>query len=173
MNLEFYKVLLRMTPDQNLLINPQTGQPIDARALMQRIVDLQDQLIQAQEKNLLLSAQARELERSARDADDIRGEMAAQGVLLADKSRENKQLHQELTKVTTILDTKIQEVEELRAQVTDLQHQLKTREQERDLLAVMLNEAENNQRRLEAAIQELTAKMETKDKEGFFKGFKK
>ncbi|MBX9950856.1 MAG: hypothetical protein K2Y39_16920, partial [Candidatus Obscuribacterales bacterium] len=68
---------------------------------------------------------------------------------------------------------KLNETEELKAVVQDLQHQLKTREQERDLLAVMLNEAENNQRRLEAVIGEITAHMNAKEKEGWLGRFKK
>ncbi len=117
--------------------------------LMERVVELQDELLQSQEKNLLLSAQTRELERVARDAEDMKAELTAQGLLLADKSRENKHLHQELSRVTGVLDVKLNEVEELRAAVTDLGQQLKMRESERDLLAVMLNEAENAQRRAE------------------------
>lgn len=135
--------------DANPQVNPATGRQWDTNSLMERIVELQDQLLQVQEKNLLLSAQTRELERVARDADDLKAELAAQGVLLADKSRENKNLHQELSRVAGTLDVKLNEVEELRAVVADLQQQLKMRESERDLLAVMLNEAENAQRRAE------------------------
>jgi hypothetical protein len=125
-----------------------TNQPtMDANALMQRVLELQDQLLQAQEKNLVLSAQTRELERIARDADDLKSELTAQGLLLTDKTRENKHLHQELSRVTGVLDLKLNEVEELRSAVSELQQQLKMRESERDLLAVMLNEAENAQRR--------------------------
>lgn len=114
---------------------------------MQRVLELQDQLLQAQEKNLVLTAQTRELERIARDSDDLKSELTAQGLLLADKTRENKHLHQELSRVTGVLDLKLNEVEELRSAVAELQQQLKMRESERDLLAVMLNEAENAQRR--------------------------
>jgi len=114
---------------------------------MQRILELQDQLLQSQEKNLVLQAQTRELERVARDAEDLRSELTAQGLLLTDKTRENKHLHQELSRVTGVLDLKLNEVEELRTVAADLQQQLKMRESERDLLAVMLNEAENAQRR--------------------------
>ncbi|MGH9553167.1 MAG: hypothetical protein ACRD3W_27555 [Terriglobales bacterium] len=122
---------------------------LDPNALMQRVLELQDLLLQAQEKNLVLSAQTRELERVARDAEDFKSELTSQGLLLADKSRENKHLHQELSRVTGVLDIKLTEVEELRAIVADLQQQLKMRESERDLLAVMLNEAESAQRRAE------------------------
>lgn len=117
--------------------------------LMERVVELQEELLQSQEKNLLLSAQTRELERIARDSEDMKAELTAQTLLLTDKSRENKHLHQELSRVTGVLDVKLNEVEELRATVMDLQQQLKMRESERDLLAVMLNEAENAQRRAE------------------------
>lgn len=127
----------------------QSAKKWDVNSLLEKVTELQDLLVQAQERNLLLSAQTRELERVARDADDLKAELNAQGLLLADKTRENKLLHQELSKVTTVLDVKLQEAEELRTAVTDLQHQLKTRESERDLLAVMLNEAENDRRRAE------------------------
>lgn len=127
----------------------QSAKKWDVTSLLEKVTELQDLLVQAQERNLLLSAQTRELERVARDADDLKAELNAQGLLLADKTRENKLLHQELSKVTTVLDVKLQEAEELRTAVTDLQHQLKTRESERDLLAVMLNEAENDRRRAE------------------------
>lgn len=116
---------------------------------MERCIELQEELLQAQEKNLLLSAQLRELERIARDSEDMKAELTAQTLLLTDKSRENKHLHQELSRVTGVLDVKLNEVEELRAAVQELQQQLKMRESERDLLAVMLNEAENAQRRAE------------------------
>jgi len=121
----------------------------DVNTLLEKVVELQDMLVQAQERNLLLSAQTRELERIARDAEDLKAELTAQGLLLADKTRENKLLHQELSRVTTVLDVKLQEAEELKTSLTDLQHQLKTRESERDLLAVMLNEAESGRRRAE------------------------
>lgn len=130
-------------------INPATGKQWDLNSLMERVIELQEQLLQSQEKNLLLSAQTRELERVARDADDLKAELAAQGVLLADKTKENKNLHQEMSRVTSVLDVKLNAVEELQAMVVDLQGQLKMRESERDLLAVMLNEAENAQRRAE------------------------
>lgn len=125
--------------------------------------------MQSQEKNLMLSAQLRELERMARDGDDLKAELLNQGLLLTDKSRENKQLHQELSRITGLLEQKLQEVEELRSSVVELGHQLKTREQERDLLAVMLNEAENVQRRQQA--QETIVEA-NKDTPGWLKAFK-
>jgi len=133
-------------------INPATGKQWDINSLMERIVELQDQLLQSQEKNLHLSAQTRELERIARDSEDLNAELTAQGLLLADKSRENKHLHQELSRVTGVLDTKLTEVEELRAAVSEMGQQLKMRESERDLLAVMLNEAESAHRRAEESL---------------------
>jgi len=144
----------------------QSAKKWDINSLLEKVAELQDLLVQAQERNLLLSAQTRELERVARDAEDLKAELNAQGLLLADKTRENKLLHQELSKVTTVLDVKLQEAEELRTAVTDLQHQLKTRESERDLLAVMLNEAENDRRRAEN--HEITQK----DGAGWLRHFK-
>jgi HAMP domain-containing protein len=133
---------------------PDPSRQWDAKALMDRVLELQDELLQAQEKNLMLSAQTRELERVARDAEDLKAELTAQGLLLADKTRENKHMHQEMSRVTQVLDVKLNEVEELRAAVADLQQQLKMRESERDLLAVMLNEAESAQRRAEEETQQ-------------------
>lgn len=121
--------------------------PMDPTALAQRVMEIQDQLLASQEKNLMLTAHIRELERGARDLDDLKAELTSQGLLLADKSKENKHLHQELSRVTGLLDVKLNEVEELRALVAELQQQVKMRESERDLLAVMLNEAENASRR--------------------------
>ncbi len=115
-----------------------------------KLIELQEALVQSQEKNLMLSAQLRELERMSRDGEDLKSELINQSLLLTDKSRENKQLHQELGRITGLLEQKLQETEELRATVVELGHQLKTREAERDLLAVMLNEAENAQRRQQA-----------------------
>jgi len=123
-----------------------TEEDIDLSSLIEKVIDLQDTLVQAQEKNIVLLAQTRELEQVARDADDMKAELAAQSLLLADKSRENKHLHQELGRVTTLLDTKLIELEELRVLVIDLQQQVRAREGERDRLAVMLNEAEKAQR---------------------------
>ncbi len=120
---------------------------MDATSLTAKVLELQEALVQSQEKNLMLSAQLRELERMARDGEDLKSELVNQGLLLTDKSRENKQLHQELTRITSVLEQKLQEVEELGASVIELQHQFKNAQAERDLLAVMLNEAENAQRR--------------------------
>jgi len=137
------------TTDTDPTINPATGQKWDVTSLLQKVIELQDQLVQAQEKNVLLSAQTRELERVARDSEDLKAEISNQSLLLADKTRENKQLHQDFSRLSTLAEAKMQEVEELQALLTEYQHQLKTRESERDLLAVMLNEAENAQRRVQ------------------------
>lgn len=142
------------TPYPTMNPQPDPSRQWDAKALMDRVLELQDELLQAQEKNLMLSAQTRELERVARDAEDLKAELTAQGLLLADKTRENKHMHQEMSRVTQVLDVKLNEVEELRAAVADLQQQLKMRESERDLLAVMLNEAESAQRRAEEETQQ-------------------
>ena len=146
------------------------GHKWDQKSLMEKILELQDELIQAQEKNLVLAAQIRELERIARDTEDLKAELTAQGLLLADKARENKHMHQELSRVTSVLDVKLNEVEELRAVVADLQQQLKMRESERDLLAVMLNEAESAQRRAE---EEVVAQQQTTQvNQGWLRSFK-
>jgi PAS domain S-box-containing protein len=79
--------------------------------------------------------------------DSLKTKLSEQSLLLADKTRENKHLHQELSRVAAALDVKLNEVEALRTEVSEIQQQLKMRESERDLLAVMLNEAENVQRR--------------------------
>ncbi len=147
----------------------ETAKKWDINSLLEKVAELQDLIVQAQERNVLLSAQTRELERIARDADDLKAELAAQGLLLTDKTKENKLLHQELSKVTTVLEVKIQEVDELKALVADLQHQLRTRESERDLLAVMLNEAENAQKR--ADVQEVPLSKEQQNS-GWFRHFK-
>jgi hypothetical protein len=140
----------------------QDEEDIDLSGLIEKVIELQDSLLQSQEKNLVLSAQARELDQVARDAEDMKAELAAQSLLLADKSRENKHLHQELSRVTSLLDVKLIELEELKTAVIDLGQQMRAREAERDRLAVMLNEAENAQRRAEAeklvAQQDQTAK---------------
>jgi hypothetical protein len=140
---------------------------LDLSALIEKVIDLQDSLVQSQEKNIVLSAQTRELEQVARDADDMKAELAAQSLLLADKSRENKHLHQELSRVTSLLDTKLIELEELRVLVIDLQQQVRAREAERDRLAVMLNEAEKAQRLAEE--EALVARDQTANK-GWFSG---
>lgn len=144
-------------------------QSLDVNHLAAKVMELQEALVQSQEKNLMLTAQLREMERMARDGEDLKSELVNQGLLLADKSKENKQLHQELGRITSLLEQKLQEVEELRLSTTELQHQLKTRESERDLLAVMLNEAENAQRRQHVDDQYNQA---NKDTPGWLKAFK-
>ncbi|HEY9777977.1 MAG TPA: PAS domain S-box protein [Planktothrix sp.] len=90
-------------------------------------------------KAQLLAAQA--------EAQQLCVRLAEKEALLTDQSRENRRVHQELSRITGVLDSKLQEVEDLRHATTDAQSQLKMRESERDLLAVMLNEADNTQRR--------------------------
>ncbi len=116
------------------------------KLLMEKVLVLQDLLLQAQEKNLLLSVQARELEHTARDTEDLKTELNTQGLILADKTRENKSLHQEFSRISNLLDTKVQEVEELKVVIMELQQQVKSKEQERDILTIMLNEMENAQK---------------------------
>lgn len=128
--------------DANPIINPVTGRQWDFNSLIEKLLELQDALLQAQERNLTLTAQTREFERIARDAEDLKLELSNQGTLLADKSRENKHLHQELSRMAGTLDSKMQEIEDLKALISDIQHQLKTCQQERDLLSGMLIEAE-------------------------------
>lgn len=129
--------------ETNRLINPVTGRQWDLQSLIEKLLELQDALLQAQERNITLTAQARELERIARDHEDMKIDMENQAALLADKSRENKYLHQELSRMSGVLSAKLLEVEELKTQIADIQHQLKTCQSERDLLAIMLTEAEN------------------------------
>ena len=129
--------------DTNRLINPATGRQWDLQSLFEKLLEMQDALLQAQERNITLTAQARELERVARDHEDMKVDMENQAALLADKSRENKYLHQELSRMSGVLSSKLLESEELKAQMADIQHQLKTCQSERDLLAIMLTEAEN------------------------------
>ena len=152
-------------PQDNKSVSPPTAEDeedIDLSGLIEKVIELQDLLLQSQEKNLVLSAQARELDQVARDAEDMKVELSAQSLLLADKSRENKQLHQELSRVTSLLDVKLTELEELKSAALDLGQQVRARESERDRLAVMLNELETAQRRAEAdrlvAQQDQTAK---------------
>jgi hypothetical protein len=132
--------------ETNRLVNPVTGRQWDLNSLIEKLLELQDALLQAQEKNITLTAQARELERIARDHEDTKVDLENQAALLADKSRENKYVHQELSRMSGVLSNKLMEVEELKNQILDLQHQLKTCQSERDLLAIMLTEAENAQR---------------------------
>jgi hypothetical protein len=144
----------------------------DLNSLLEKVLELQELLVASQESNLLLSAQTRELERVARDTDDLKSELTTQNLMLADKSRENKWLHQELTRVTTLLDTKLHENERLLATVTDTQHQLRTRESERDALAVKVNEYEMMKRRQAQLLADEEAAA-TANNQGFFKRFKK
>jgi chromosome segregation ATPase len=132
--------------ETNRLINPTTGRQWDLQSLVEKLLELQEALLQAQERNITLTAQARELERVARDHEDMKTDMENQAALLADKSRENKYVHQELSRMSGVLSARLLEVEELKAQIADLQHQLKTCQSERDLLAIMLTEAENANR---------------------------
>lgn len=119
--------------------------------MVNKIVELQDKLVEAQEKNLLLSTQLRELEMASRDSDDLKAELSNQTSLLADKIRENKRLHQDLSRVSTALESKLKDLEEVKSAVVDLQKDLKQREAERDLLAVMLTEKEKEGARASAA----------------------
>lgn len=114
----------------------------NVQALVNKIVELQDKLVEAQEKNLILATQLREMEMMARDGQDLKAELENQSAMLADKTRENKQLHQDIARVTTMLEEKLKDLEETKVQNTDLIHQLRQRESERDLLAVMLTEKE-------------------------------
>ncbi|MBI4532791.1 MAG: hypothetical protein HY711_02500 [Candidatus Melainabacteria bacterium] len=134
--------------ETNPIINPVTGRQWDVNSLIEKLLELQDSLLQVQERNIMLTAQARELERIARDAEDLKEELTHQGTLLADKSRENKHLHQELSRMASVLGSKMQEAEDLKSAIVEIQHQLKTCQSERDLLAVMLTEAENAARQV-------------------------
>lgn len=129
--------------ETNPILNPVTGRQWDLNSLIEKLLELQESLLHIQEKNISLTAQCRELERVARDSDDIKAELANQGQLLADKSRENKQLHQELSRMSASLDARVQEAKDLKEVITDVQSQLKTCQSERDRLATMLLEAED------------------------------
>ena len=129
--------------DGNKTINPLTGRQWDLNSLIEKLLEIQDALLQSQERIITLSAQLREQERQSRDLEDLKITHDNQSQLLADKSRENKYLHQELSRLSSMLAARLQEGEELRATITELQHQLKTSQADRDLLAIMLTEAEN------------------------------
>jgi len=147
-----FTVNANSAPEQDL------SQQWNIKSLMEKVLELQDLLLESQEKNLILSAQTRELERAARDTEDLKGELNAQSLILADKTRENKSLHQEFSRISNLLDVKVQEAEELKAALIELQHQVKSREQERDILTVMLNEMENaHKRALDPARRQLDA----------------
>ncbi len=123
-------------------VNPLTGRQWDLNSLIQKLLELQDALLESQEKNITLSAQIRDLERQVRDAEDLRVEHDNQAQMLADKTRENKYLHQELSRMSSMLSVRMQDVDDLRGSIVELQHQIKTSNSERDLLAIMLTEAE-------------------------------
>lgn len=137
-----YEIAKPMTAQSAQGQQPAAKPESSVQTMVNKIVELQDKLVDAQEKNLVLSTQLRELEMMARDGQDLNAELSNQSALLADKSRENKQLHQDLARVTALLEQKLKEVEELQANLSDIQHQLRQRESERDLLAVMLTEKE-------------------------------
>jgi hypothetical protein len=128
--------------EANKGVNPLTGRQWDLNSLIQKLLELQDALLESQEKNITLSAQIRDLERQVRDAEDLRIEHDNQAQMLADKTRENKYLHQELSRMSSVLNVRMQDVDELRSTISELQHQIKTSNSERDLLAIMLTEAE-------------------------------
>lgn len=140
----------------------------NVQALVNKIVELQDKLVEAQEKNLILATQLREMEMMARDGQDLKAELENQSAMLADKTRENKQLHQDLARVTTMLEEKLKDLEETKTQNTDLVHQLRQRESERDLLAVMLTEKEK-----ESTLKATGTFKDQQDKGGWFDRFKK
>lgn len=153
------------TTTSNTGIDPRAN----VQALVNKIVELQDKLVEAQEKNLILATQLREMEMMARDGQDLKAELENQSAMLADKTRENKQLHQDLARVTTMLEEKLKDLEETKIQNTDLVHQLRQRESERDLLAVMLTEKEK-----ESTLKATgTFKDQGQDKGGWFDRFKK
>lgn len=153
------------------------GERLNIQAMVNKIVELQDKLVEAQERNIVLSTQLREMEMMARDGQDLKAELSNQSALLADKSRENKQLHQDLANVTALLEQKLKEYEELHASFSDIQHQLKQRESERDLLAVMLTEKEKEHQQLQQQNPRTSGTYEganrDKDGGGWFNKFKK
>lgn len=140
--------------DSNRTINPLTGRQRDMNSLIEKLLEIQEALLHAQEKTITMSAQIRELERQVRDAEDLKITHDNQAQLLADKTRENKYLHQELSRLTGVLASKLQESDEFKGAMAELQHQLKNAQSERDLLAIMLTEAES------AARQTSSGKME-------------
>lgn len=150
--------------------------PPSVQTMVNKIVELQDKLVESQERNLVLSTQLREMEMMARDGQDLKAELSNQSALLADKSRENKQLHQDLARVTALLEQKLKEVEELQANFNEVQAQLKQRESERDLLAVMLTEKEKEHHQQAASPRTSGTYDATKDQGqggGWFNKFKK
>jgi hypothetical protein len=143
--------------DGNKTINPLTGRQWDMNSLIEKLLELQDALLQSQEKNITLAAQIRELERQTRDTEDLRITHDNQAQLLADKTRENKYLHQELSRLSSMLAARLQEGEEFKGVIAELQHQLKTSQSDRDLLAIMLTEAENVARQTTSGKMEATS----------------
>lgn len=132
--------------EANKTINPLTGHQWDINSLVEKLLEHKDALLQAQEKNITMAAQLRELERQVKDAEDLRSEHDNQSQLLADKMRENKYIHQELSRMSSLMSVRLQENEELKSTITDLQTQLKNSQADRDLLAIMLTEMENSVR---------------------------
>lgn len=132
--------------EANKTINPLTGHQWDINSLVEKLLEHKDALLQAQEKNITMAAQLRELERQVKDAEDLRSEHDNQSQLLADKMRENKYIHQELSRMSSLMSVRLQENEELKSTIADLQTQLKNSQADRDLLAIMLTEMENSVR---------------------------
>jgi chromosome segregation ATPase len=153
------------TTTSNTGIDPRAN----VQALVNKIVELQDKLVESQEKNLILATQLREMEMMARDGQDLKAELENQSAMLADKTRENKQIHQDLARVTTVLEEKLKDLEETKMQNTDLLHQLRQRESERDLLAVMLTEKEKQ----DTNQQRGTGTFDREKDKGWFDRFKK
>ncbi len=128
--------------DLNRTTNPLTGRQWDLNSLIEKLLEIQDALLQAQEVNITLSLQIRELEKQTHDLEDLKVENDNQAQILADKNRENRHLHQELSRLSALLGARVQEIDGLKATIAELQHQVKTSQADRDLLAVMLTEAE-------------------------------
>lgn len=141
----------------NKLVNPVTGRQWDLNSLIEKLLELQEALLQSQERHITVMAQLRDLERVARDNEDLQQEHDNQSQLLADKTRENKYLHQELSRVSSALSTKLLDMDEMKATIADLQHQLKSTQSERDLLAIMLTEAEREGKSGQQQHQQATA----------------
>lgn len=155
--------------DFNRSNNPLTGRQWDLNSLIEKLLEIQDALLQAQERNITLTAQIRELEKQTHDLEDLKVENDNQAQLLADKSRENKHLHQELSRLSALLGARMQEAEELKNTISELQHQVKTSQADRDLLAVMLTEAEQAARQ-PGARAETGSKKDTSNWTKYLKG---
>jgi hypothetical protein len=91
----------------NRLVNPVTGKQWDFNSLIEKLLEMQEALLQSQERQITLSAQLRDLERIARDNEDLKQEHDNQTALLADKTRENKYIHQELSRISSALSVKL------------------------------------------------------------------